>query len=316
MNCWTSATIEVGSQHRISWFVFLPHSVDVKAYITSVGSNSVSVCTNPDDLIGCKNVGGGFSGPLQIAFDGGRAYVANVGGGGFVSICTDPAYTPMTCSRSTGPSSTGSSTFANSNGIAFTSGSAYITNGASSSNKVSICTNTVDLSNCKLSSATFYGPSSIAFYGGFAYITNTGTSTGSTLHNTVSVCTYTTTDISICNIASSGGGLFNLPNGIAFYNNQAYIVNQSTSGSNKGKVIICSTTTDLSGCTASVFTFPDSIAQIAFYNGHAYVTNYGGGGGTTVYKCTDPPTLSSCSPKSGDVSGGTFNSPNGIAFYP
>lgn len=186
----------------------------------------------------------------------------------------------MTYSTSNGSTTTGTSTFRQSNGIAFIAGKTYIT--SQSGNTVSIC-NHVTLSSCvglqwphsKYIQSTYRHP----FFGGQTYIVNKANSA-----QNVVICTDPAR-LTSCK-SSTGGGLFKFPNSIGFLKISAYVVSQSTTG---GKVVVCTNAADLTGCSDSVYTFPNVIADIDCYGTNAYVTNYRSGSGTTVYICTDPP---------------------------
>lgn len=89
-----------------------------------------------------------------------------------------------------------------------------------------------------------------------AYLTNYQKST-------VSMCDPKLTKCEV----GHGGGTFDSPRSIAFYNNKAYVVSYSPGSTNKGRVYICNP--ELTNCDiadgANTFTLNTAPYSIAFY---------------------------------------------------
>lgn len=126
------------------------------AYIASLGSSSIVICTNPTDLTGCT-VHSGFSSPSSIGFYNDWAYITSPGSN-TVIVCTDP----LTLDLATCTSYSGQGTFQYPIATAFYNGHSYTS--ANSAGAVAKCQDATDLSTNCVTIPNFPSPYGLAFY--------------------------------------------------------------------------------------------------------------------------------------------------------
>jgi IPT/TIG domain len=255
------------------------------AYVANYGNNAgttVSACVAAGGTLTNCAPTGTFSGPIDIAFAGGIAYVVNFAAD-TVSTCSVSGSTFSNCAVVT-------SGLNDPTGIAISNGYVYVTERGSNSVRACPITGST-LGTCTTAASGFNLPYQIAISGGWAFVANYG-------DNTVRSCPVSGASFGSCGTAASG---FSNPAGLSIVNGLAYVGNVLSSS--------------VSACTVSGGTLANCNVNYNIAGGYA-VTVAGGyayvGGGSSVIVCAvSGAMLSSCAP-----SGSGFQRPWGTALLP